>query len=84
MVKKQSEFQKFEIFHQNWKSYLERIQNKFKLAEQRLEHFSPLGTLKRGYSVLRNTNKQVISSVRQIKENETLEVFYLMEKSRSK
>jgi exodeoxyribonuclease VII large subunit len=75
LVKKQSEFQKFEVFHQNWKSYLERVHNKFRLAEQRLDHFSPLGTLKRGYSVLRNTNKQVISSVKQIQKNETLEVF---------
>ncbi|GBF42109.1 exodeoxyribonuclease VII large subunit [Leptospira ellinghausenii] len=75
LVKKQSEFQKFDSFQQNWKSYLERVQTKYKLAEQRLDHFSPLGTLKRGYSVLRNSDKQVISSISQIKEKESLEVF---------
>ncbi|PJZ45352.1 exodeoxyribonuclease VII large subunit [Leptospira brenneri] len=75
LVRKQSEFQKFDTLSQNWKSYLERIQNKFTLAEQRLDHFSPLGTLKRGYSVVRNKEKQVISSIHSIKENESLEVF---------
>ncbi|TGM62253.1 exodeoxyribonuclease VII large subunit [Leptospira meyeri] len=75
LVRKQSEFQKFDTLSQNWKSYLERIQNKFTLAEQRLIHFSPLGTLQRGYSVVRNQDKQVISSIHKIKENESLEVF---------
>ncbi|XDD41387.1 exodeoxyribonuclease VII large subunit [Leptospira sp. WS60.C2] len=75
LVRKQSDFQKFDSFTLTWKSYLERIQNKFKLAEQRLDHFSPLGTLKRGYSVLRNEKKEVISSIHQIKEKENLEVF---------
>ncbi|MCW7481955.1 exodeoxyribonuclease VII large subunit [Leptospira kanakyensis] len=75
LVRKQSEFQKSDSLTQNWKSYLERIQNKFTLAEQRLVHFSPLGTLQRGYSVVRNQNKQVISSIHNIKENESLEVF---------
>ncbi|TGK78287.1 exodeoxyribonuclease VII large subunit [Leptospira noumeaensis] len=75
LVRKQSEFQKFDTLTQNWKSYLERIQNKFTLAEQRLVHFSPLGTLQRGYSVVRNKEKQVISSIHKIKENESLEVF---------
>ncbi|MBM9589282.1 exodeoxyribonuclease VII large subunit [Leptospira sp. 201903075] len=75
LVRKQSEFQKFDSLSQNWKSYLERIHNKFTLAEQRLDHFSPLGTLKRGYSVVRNKNKQVISSIHNISENESLEVF---------
>lgn len=74
LVRKQSEFQKFDYFSQNWKSYLERIHNKFTLAEQRLDHFSPLGTLKRGYSVLRNQNKQVISSIQKVSKNESLEV----------
>ncbi|TGM82118.1 exodeoxyribonuclease VII large subunit [Leptospira mtsangambouensis] len=75
LVRKQSEFQKFDTLTQNWKSYLERIQNKFTLAEQRLVHFSPLGTLQRGYSVVRNKDKQVISSIHKIKENDSLEVF---------
>ncbi|TGL90376.1 exodeoxyribonuclease VII large subunit [Leptospira congkakensis] len=75
LVRKQSEFQKFDTLSSNWKSYLERIQNKFTLAEQRLVHFSPLGTLKRGYSVVRNKDKQVISSIHKIKDNESLEVF---------
>lgn len=74
LVRKQSEFQKFDYFSQNWKSYLERIHNKFTLAEQRLDHFSPLGTLKRGYSVLRNQKKQVISSIQNVSKNESLEV----------
>ncbi|TGK53536.1 exodeoxyribonuclease VII large subunit [Leptospira kanakyensis] len=75
LVRKQSEFQKFDTLSHNWKSYLERIQNKFTLAEQRLVHFSPLGTLQRGYSVVRNKDKQVISSIHKIKKNESLEVF---------
>ncbi|MCW7492030.1 exodeoxyribonuclease VII large subunit [Leptospira sp. 2 VSF19] len=75
LVRKQSEFQRFDHLSQNWKSYLERIRNKFTLAEQRLDHFSPLGTLKRGYSVVRNQNKQVISSIHNVSKNESLEVF---------
>ncbi len=40
------------------------------LAKERLENFSPLGTLKRGYSVLRNAKKEVLTHIKDVKVGE--------------
>lgn len=56
------------------KSNLEKNKNKYLLIQERLENFSPLLTLKRGYSVVRNTEKQVISSTKQLKIGENFEI----------
>lgn len=57
-----------------WEQNLERKGNRFRMAESRLENFSPLSTLKRGYSVLRNKKKKIIFSSQDVKEGENLEL----------
>ncbi|MCB1158773.1 MAG: exodeoxyribonuclease VII large subunit [Leptospiraceae bacterium] len=56
------------------KAKLEKAGKSFAVIEGRLESFSPLSTLKRGYSVLRNHNKQVIKDIREVKSGESLEI----------
>jgi exodeoxyribonuclease VII large subunit len=53
---------------------MERKQNRLNLAQERVENFSPLSTLKRGYSVVRNHHKKVIQSANDIKLGEDLEI----------
>ncbi len=75
IIRKQSEFQRIDRLTVVWGSYFERISNRYSFVKERVEHFSPLGTLKRGYSVLRNKNKQVLTSVQNVNLGENLEVF---------
>lgn len=56
------------------KSKYERFMSQYNLLAERLENFSPLATLKRGYSVVRNSKKKVIISSKQVKMGEKLEV----------
>ncbi|MDF3818773.1 exodeoxyribonuclease VII large subunit [Leptospira sp. 96542] len=72
---KQNQFQRIDNLQNWWNQFLERKKNKYNLAEQRLDHFSPLGTLKRGYSVVRNDKKEVLSSIQNIDINQNLEIF---------
>ncbi|PJZ68537.1 exodeoxyribonuclease VII large subunit [Leptospira perolatii] len=53
---------------------LERLKKKFELVSGKIEGYSPLGTLKRGYSVVRTKQKKVVTSPKQIKMEEELEV----------
>ncbi len=75
IIRKQSEFQRIDRLTVVWGSYFERISNRYSFVRERVEHFSPLGTLKRGYSVLRNKNKKVITSIQNLELGENLEVF---------
>lgn len=54
--------------------YMERLKNRLKLSTERLENFSPLGTLSRGYSIVRNQKKNIVQSIEQVNLNEELEV----------
>ncbi|MCC5814634.1 MAG: exodeoxyribonuclease VII large subunit [Leptospira sp.] len=53
---------------------IERRNNRLKFASERIENFSPLSTLKRGYSVIRNKNKNVIHNSKDVKQGEELEL----------
>lgn len=53
---------------------LARIRSRFELATERLSNFSPLATLQRGYSVVRNAKKQVIRKSSDVKQGDSLEV----------
>lgn len=66
--------QKFDNIKIYAKSVLNAKDNQFQLALGRVENFSPLETLKRGYSVVRNKKKEVISSKSQVKVGEELEL----------
>ncbi|EIE01557.1 exodeoxyribonuclease VII large subunit [Leptospira licerasiae] len=57
-----------------FKSQLERKKKEFQLLSGKLEGFSPLGTLKRGYSVVRKKGKKVVTSPTQLEKEEELEV----------
>lgn len=74
ITKKYSELQKFDNISIYIKSNLESTKNKFLLIQERIENFSPLGTLKRGYSVVRNKNKNVIKSIKQVNLGEEIEI----------
>ncbi|PJZ26010.1 exodeoxyribonuclease VII large subunit [Leptospira hartskeerlii] len=58
----------------SFKSHLERKKKEFQLLSGKLEGFSPLGTLKRGYSVVRKKGKKVVTSPTQLEKEEELEV----------
>lgn len=58
----------------SFKSQLERKKKEFQLLSGKLEGFSPLGTLKRGYSVVRKKGKKVVTSPAQLEKEEELEV----------
>ena len=47
---------------------------RFALLSEALRNFSPLATLKRGYAIVRNAKKQVLSSARNIAKAEEVEV----------
>lgn len=57
-----------------WEQNLERKTNRLNLASERIENFSPLSTLKRGYSVIRNKTKKVIFSNKDVFVGEKLEL----------
>jgi exodeoxyribonuclease VII large subunit len=74
LTKKKSELQKFDKLQLIMKSQLDSHTKKFAILNERIENFSPLGTLKRGYSVVRNKQKKVITSKSDVKKGETLEI----------
>jgi exodeoxyribonuclease VII large subunit len=74
ITKKFSELQKYDNISFYIKSNLESTKNKFLLVQERIENFSPLGTLKRGYSVVRNKNKNVIKSIKQVNLGDEIEI----------
>lgn len=71
---KTQNLQKFEKLDFLIKDIIQITKNKFNVTSERLENFSPLLTLKRGYSVVRDSNKNVITSQTQVKINQELEI----------
>ncbi|EQA43281.1 exodeoxyribonuclease VII, large subunit [Leptospira broomii serovar Hurstbridge str. 5399] len=57
-----------------FRALLERKRKEFQLLAGKVEGLSPLGTLKRGYSVVRTKGKKVVTSTTQVKIEEELEV----------
>lgn len=49
-------------------------QNRFQLMSERLENFSPLGTLKRGFSVVRSFDGKVIRNAKDVKAGQSIEI----------
>lgn len=47
---------------------------RFELLAERLANFSPLGTLKRGYAIVRDQKKSIVRSSDQVRAGETLEI----------
>ncbi len=74
LAKKQTQITKFEKLPVLMKGQMEKYKHLYKITKERLENFSPLGTLKRGYAVVRNLQKDVIHSINQIEIGENLEV----------
>ena len=59
LIQKRSEFLRTEILKDRMEQLLRRKKQTFELIHSRVENFSPLGTLHRGYSVIRNQNKEM-------------------------
>lgn len=74
IANKHNLLQRFENISIYAKSIVNTKENQYNLALGRVENFSPLETLKRGYAVVRNKKKEVISSPDQIKVGEELEL----------
>ncbi|TGN08438.1 exodeoxyribonuclease VII large subunit [Leptospira ilyithenensis] len=74
LMQKKTDFAKTEILKIRMEQYTKQKRKELELTQSRVENFSPLGTLKRGYSVLRNHKKEVISSIDQIQTKEKLEI----------
>ena len=53
---------------------LARMSKRFSLATERLQNFSPLGTLARGFSVVRDEKKNVIRKASEVAPGQRLEV----------
>ena len=66
--------QKFDAVPMLYDRSLQKASRRFLLAEGRLQKFSPLGTLKRGYAVVRNAARDVIRSPAAVRKGERLEV----------
>jgi exodeoxyribonuclease VII large subunit len=74
LANKKSLMQKFDSLPFLTHNNMESIRKRFELTNSRVENFSPLLTLKRGYSVVRDKNKKVISSTSSTKIGDELEV----------
>ena len=68
------QLQTFQTLPNLYEKLLIQQNKRYSLAAERLENFSPLGTLKRGYSVVRNRQKDVIRNTHEIKTGEQLEI----------
>ncbi|MCR9143453.1 MAG: exodeoxyribonuclease VII large subunit [bacterium] len=66
--------QRFDALPMLYEKNLRKKANRFSLAEERLQNFSPLGTLKRGYSVVRNADKDVIRRAGDASKGDRLEI----------
>ena len=74
LSKKSSKLSKYENLSFLMRTAIDKKKNNYQLVEEKLEHFSPLLTLKRGYSVVRNKEKKVIKSIKQLKLKDELEI----------
>lgn len=72
-AKKQS-LQKQDNINLLMKSYLKNKTHIFQILQEKIENFSPLLTLKRGYAVVRTHKKNVIQSKYQINPGELIEI----------
>lgn len=66
--------QKYDSLKYSIGNLLSTKKNRFAVLASRIDNFSPLSTLHRGYAVVRNQQKQVIYSQKQTKIGETLEI----------
>lgn len=66
--------ERFERLPMLYEKNLQQRANRFSLAEERLQNFSPLATLKRGYSVVRNQQRDVIRRATDVAAGDSLEV----------
>ncbi len=62
------------VFILQYKRAIEKNKQSFYLALERLENFSPLGTLKRGYAIVRDVKKKVVHSVKGLSLHQDIEI----------
>ncbi len=67
-------FERFEHFGMLFSARLKKSEERFKVLEERLHNFSPLGTLKRGFALVRDSRKNVIRSYSAVRAGDELEV----------
>ncbi len=74
LKERRSQLKDFAILPVLYKNFLTQTQSRFELLSERLQNFSPLSTLKRGYSIVRDQNKHVIRSSREVEKGDVLEL----------
>lgn len=74
LAKKNEKLNIFERIVFRMEQSMERKSNRLQLVQGRVENFSPLSTLKRGYSVVRNANNKVVSSNQNVNIDDRLEL----------
>ena len=57
-------------FHIFFEKKIQKKAYTFQLLEERLKNFSPLATLKRGYSIVTNTKGKIITRKQDVQKNE--------------
>ena len=60
----------------NMNHYLKDKRNSFSQTVQQLDDYSPLKTLERGFVYTTDTNGKTVSSIKQVKENENLNLHF--------
>ena len=68
------------LFRQN----LEQNSRRFSVLSERLDNFSPLGTLQRGFSLVRRDNGKLVRSADELKKGEDVELLFAQGKARAK
>lgn len=66
--------QKYSTIPALFEKNISRFSKRYSIADERLRNFSPLGTLSRGYSILRDSKSEVIRNTAQTKKGDRLEV----------
>ncbi|MCE9599390.1 MAG: exodeoxyribonuclease VII large subunit [Spirochaetia bacterium] len=70
----QRQLETFQNLSMLYSSRVQEFWEHFRIVEERLTNFSPLGTLKRGYSILRNVDKKILRRAKETRPGEKLEV----------
>jgi exodeoxyribonuclease VII large subunit len=68
--------EKFSHLPMLYQRELDRQTNRYSVLSERLDNFSPLGTLKRGFSVVRDSNGKVIRRAADLKKDQEVELLF--------
>jgi len=74
LSQKKSDLQKYDSIDFHVKTAFTKFNNRFNLLSERIENFSPLSTLSRGYCVARTLEKEVVYSSKNVHIGDELDI----------